>query len=1045
MREIPHHIWYRRQASAVLLPFALIVTALAQYPASGSASGQSSAGENDSSQNQVNVRRILRPLNAPAPELYFIDKSGKQAISYMFQQAGHFKEGLAPVLIADQWGFIDKSGDVVIGAKFDLAQNFSEGLAAVKLEDKWGYVDRKGNIVIKPRFAVAEEFKNGLAVIQISKDEIAKIEPDQLPKRTFEFPKQEAKGTAQGPRTILDAIALSRRAGMIDRQDRFVIGPLYEMLQNYSDDLALAKEGNTFAFLNKHGELAFKPYWQEARSFSDGHAAVKIKDKWGFIDTNGKLAVKTTLDDVGDFHAGLAAARKNGKWGFINNQGSWVIEPRYDAVFEGFVNGAAVVGKDVCKVKHGQTNLTRFGNAYIISRAEAEDFDESTEVLPEEHFAYPDIRFFLIDKSGRVMGEQYDLIGSLCDGLRCARLDGKYGFIDNLGKLVIKPIYKWTDNFSEGLAVVRNGENKKRLVERNEIILKRAIPSMVTDPGLIEKDLSVCNEIIKLDPSNAQAYRDRGYLRCCLGQYQASLEDFAQLARLCPTSSAGHYWRGLANLQLQRYSDALSDFTNAIEVEPMKSENFWGRAVALMKLKNLDLALSEVNHALSFYDHPAYKKLKGELEEELGDSQAALQDLQAGRKAPDLNPWPVAAKGLVDLQQDIDRLEKQFAAAKKGSDNLRTAYDAAELADAIDELRRLKMGENKLMEVEDLLKESLTLRREALSLTENSTASGAAVLPLKNDLSNGIEQLANWYTLSRDFIKAERLYEEAAKLAAESGSSVKQADCTAALARMYAEQGELARAEEFYKKALKVSHAILARQPNDAMARVVEGQTLSGYGLVLFKTKRSPEGNQKVSEASELLSLGSKLAYLPSPPAAPQQDAASDQWYEAALQCKSLGLVEISRAYGQTAIKSASDQKQKEKAERFISMYLPKCKVNLALAKVWQQARVAEAAGDLRSAENFNQECLAKQPQFIWALQALGRLKRIESDLSAAERYIRKSLQLNPESVEGWVELSRIERARGDKAKASEALLKALSLDPDCQLAQFEKALIDKD
>ena len=57
----------------------------------------------------------------------------------------YFFEGLACVLINEQFGYIDKTGKIVIEPQFDCsAANFSEGLARVKIDGKYGYVDKKG-------------------------------------------------------------------------------------------------------------------------------------------------------------------------------------------------------------------------------------------------------------------------------------------------------------------------------------------------------------------------------------------------------------------------------------------------------------------------------------------------------------------------------------------------------------------------------------------------------------------------------------------------------------------------------------------------------------------------------------------------------------------------------------------------------------------------------------------------------------------------------------------------------------------------------------
>lgn len=65
------------------------------------------------------------------------------------------------------WGFKDKAGKIVIDPLFQEAGNFIEGLAPVKIKNMWGYIDINGNFVIKPRFKEAGNFKNGTAGVRL--------------------------------------------------------------------------------------------------------------------------------------------------------------------------------------------------------------------------------------------------------------------------------------------------------------------------------------------------------------------------------------------------------------------------------------------------------------------------------------------------------------------------------------------------------------------------------------------------------------------------------------------------------------------------------------------------------------------------------------------------------------------------------------------------------------------------------------------------------------------------------------------------------------
>jgi len=982
----------------------------------------------------VNIGRN-KTMQLPAPpDFFFINKQGKRAIPYLLYQANPYREGLAAVLIADQWGYIDKAGTLIIGADYELAGEFAEGLAPVKVKDKWGYIDRTGKMIIEPRFAGAEPFRNGFAAVQLSKDspEFPKKANDQLA-AILKDPNMPASKKA------LLAIANSRAAGIIDKNGKFIFEPYYSSVQNFSEGLALAKEGAHIVYLNKNGQAVLRPDCQDAKPFSDGLAAVRVKDKWGFINPKGEIVIKPTFDDVQEFYGGLAAAGSNKRWGFINKRGRWAIQPKYDTIWEGFQTGFAIVGKDMCPIENTHADVTRVGSGFLVARrtGNSRGFDESTTALEPGYYAYPDFRFTIIDKNEKQINEKsFEHLGALSDGVRLVRIDGKFGYTDLFGNTFIEPRFKTAESFSDGMALVKEGRTKPRSVERNETMLRQIVPALVSDPDLIRKDIEVCTEVIKLDPSNAQAFRDRGYLLCSLSRFKESLADFTEVTKLCSSSSEGYYWRGMSNMQLSRFSDAAVDFTNAIEMDPTKPQNLFGRAIALKALKRNEMALADINRAIVLYDHPYYRRTRGEILDELGQHEEALVDLQASRKAPILDPWPVGPRTLNDLMLQATAQHNQLALAKDDPKNHeRIALLAAEQADTLDELRRLKNREDKVLELEDILTRAIELRKLALTNAMADTKDGAKPDVYKSDLSTSLAQLAGFYVRAKQFDKAAPLYEEALKLAREFNSPIKEADFLLDLAKLNAARKDFDKSQDYLKQSL----AITANK-NEAPFKILRGQALCEQALVLRHLDKALESDAAFNEASDLLSFGSELAFLPSPPPLPDNASAEDA-YELALQCKSLGLIESSRSYMKEAIQRSSTAQTKDKADRFITAYLPKKPVTLQLTKTFQKGRTAELTGDLLNAEKLYKTCIETSLDFEWAYEALARLCRVQSDIETAERSARKSVALNPNYVEGWLELARINREKNDFLKAKEAINKALKLDPDSQLAQFESKL----
>lgn len=171
-------------------------------------------------------------------------------------------------------------------------------------------------------------------------------------------------------------------------------------------------------------------------------------NSFGFIDRTGKLVIdfdklpKTTRN-LGEFHEGLAviylehASSGKSTMGYIDRTGTIVIGPRFDYARD-FSEGLAYVET---KTFHGfinhqgkvVINLEPLGSAFgtSIEGLGAKDFHEGRAAV------------------GTGRWDEYQL--SRDDSNTWG---GRWGYIDSSGKLIIKPLYKFADNFSEGRAGV---------------------------------------------------------------------------------------------------------------------------------------------------------------------------------------------------------------------------------------------------------------------------------------------------------------------------------------------------------------------------------------------------------------------------------------------------------------------------------------------------------------------------------------------------------------------------------------------------------------
>jgi len=120
--------------------------------------------------------------------------------------------------------------------------------------------------------------------------------------------------------------------------------------------------------------------------------------------------------------------RETGKYGFMDKYGKIVIKPQFDGV-ESFSGGLA-------KVNIGAKWKDKEG--YLHPRQLREG------------------KWGLVDETGKIICKpQFDYMGKFTEGIAPIEKHGKWGYIDKIGNIIIKPQFAHVGYFSDGLAPVQ--------------------------------------------------------------------------------------------------------------------------------------------------------------------------------------------------------------------------------------------------------------------------------------------------------------------------------------------------------------------------------------------------------------------------------------------------------------------------------------------------------------------------------------------------------------------------------------------------------------
>lgn len=195
--------------------------------------------------------------------------------------------------------------------------------------------------------------------------------------------------------------------------------------------------------------------YDEVCDFHEGLARVYKGDKYGFIDKMGNEVIPCVYEQLMEadpnFHDGLALVHQGEKYFFINKEGKEAFPYNYDTGLN-FSDGLALVWKDR---KCGYIDTKGNEVIALTDKYYGTSFHDGLAAVRNDEGKYG-----FIDKKGElVIPMSFDVdeggeTSEFHEGYAVVCKNEKYGYIDKSGKEAIPCNYSAAFNFSEGMALV---------------------------------------------------------------------------------------------------------------------------------------------------------------------------------------------------------------------------------------------------------------------------------------------------------------------------------------------------------------------------------------------------------------------------------------------------------------------------------------------------------------------------------------------------------------------------------------------------------------
>lgn len=257
-----------------------------------------------------------------------------------------------------------------------------------------------------------------------------------------------------------------RKIGYANSDGKVVIPAQFSGGGKFSSGLAPATLGEVAdmksGFIDATGAFKIPQSFDSAREFHNGAAPVSKSGRYGLIDTKGNLVLKLAFAEIDAIGDNFLVRTLRGKYGIVSPSGKWLLQPEYMNV-RSLRNdqGASSPG-----------NLLRTFYPFEEMR-----FNHVFEVMDWDSRLYG-----LVDDNGKwLLPAKFDNILSFENGVAAVRINGKIGFANTKGDLVIKPQFDQTTPYADLIAVRNHAQPWQFIDKSGNFVTGPIIDDIVTD------------------------------------------------------------------------------------------------------------------------------------------------------------------------------------------------------------------------------------------------------------------------------------------------------------------------------------------------------------------------------------------------------------------------------------------------------------------------------------------------------------------------------------------------------------------------------------
>lgn len=347
---------------------------------------------------------------------------------------------------------------------------YEENVLKVKKDGKYGTINLEGKELTPSQYeeiASIEGIKNALKVKKDGKMGVI----DSEGKTVLPTQYQEITNLGKDNKEGFIVKAEDGKYGVVDYSNQTVLETKYDAIEKiHGNDMYVVKQAGKEILVKKDGTEQLNSGYDEIKAIlkNADHGIIYTKNgKYGVMKTTGEVIIPAEYEELREAKTGLLIAKQNGKYGIIDLQKETKVENKYISISyyekadiyiaekENYEND--IVDNTFAIRQSGLLTDLEEEKGYLALKQGEEykyynfKFEEKniTEIQTSNTLfkSKKDGKYGFVDKEGKVIVDyQYDDVTEQNRyGYAGIKKDGKWGSIDKKGNIVQEPTYNLDD------------------------------------------------------------------------------------------------------------------------------------------------------------------------------------------------------------------------------------------------------------------------------------------------------------------------------------------------------------------------------------------------------------------------------------------------------------------------------------------------------------------------------------------------------------------------------------------------------------------------